>query len=195
MRLLPNLRPSIAALAFALLSLPAAAAVVIDVSETAGDTTFLFQGTLQTNTATIIAPSTSFDVANVFAPNSQIASMPDLVPIDLFSVTGPASPFAAATVLPFNATSRTGDLFAITGSDLALAQTYASGSFLSGSLVFQGATFADLGLIDGTYVWTLGGSDDTVTMTIDTSVIPLPPGLALALAGLGALTVLRRRKS
>jgi len=183
------------AMALTSVAVPATAAVVISVSEIAGDTTFAFQGTLDTDATTLISPSSSFDVANIFAPNDQIASLPDMLDLNIYGVAlGPASPFAAPTALPFDATTRTGDAFAITTNQLSMSQDYVSGSFFSGSLIFQGSTFADLELIDGTYVWTLDGSRDTVTMTIETSPIPLPSSLALAMTGFGAIAVLRPRR-
>lgn len=174
---------------------PATSAVIVNVTETGGDTTFSIEGTLNTSDTTLIGPSTSFDVANIFAPNRQIASMPDMVPINIFSLTGPAAAFGpASAVLPTDATSRAGDLFAITNVDLSLAQSYVSGSSLSSSLLFEGSTIADLGLISGTYVWNLSGSNDTITMTIPAAVVPLPAGLPLLGAGLLALVTLRRRQ-
>ncbi|MEM9268633.1 MAG: hypothetical protein AAGA78_06820 [Pseudomonadota bacterium] len=173
---------------------PAAeAAVVISVSETAGDTTFLIEGSIDTDATTLIAPSTSFDTLGFFSPNRQVTSLTDLVPINIFSVASAPGPFGPNLALPTNATSRSGDEFAVTDIDFVLAQSYVSGSSLSSSLFFQGATINSLGLISGSYVWTLAGSGDTITLEVPAAV-PLPPAVALILAGLGALTVIGVRK-
>lgn len=99
---------------------------------------------------------------------------------------------------------------------------YQSNDPLSATLTFAGATFASLGITPGTYVMDLAvappgdpvidvalapeGSvfvvdpstfDNSITLVfgeID-SVIPLPAGLPLLLAGLGGLALLRRKKT
>jgi hypothetical protein len=73
---------------------------------------------------------------------------------------------------------------------------YASGSALSGSLIFQEASFASLGIDPGSYVYELEGSPDRVTLRFGNSVapIPVPAALPLLLGALGlGFAALRRR--
>ena len=102
------------------------------------------------------------------------------------------------------------------GIVLALPDGY-SGADLSGTLSFAGATLQSLGITPGDYVYTLvedipglppsqeslfaasaAAPANTITLRFTTgeaAVIPLPTGLPLLLAGLGGLTLLRRKRS
>ena len=76
---------------------------------------------------------------------------------------------------------------------------YVSNSPLSTSSTYDGATFASLGVIPGTYVWTLGNgrAADSFTLDITDHVVatPEPASLALFATGLIALTLKRRREA
>ena len=87
------------------------------------------------------------------------------------------------------ATSTTGNVFLVTGDDLALPEGYVSGSPLSGTLTFASATFASLGITPGSYVYSL--PNDTVTVKFGTA--PEPGTLALLGLGLAGLVATRKR--
>ena len=172
------------------------AAVIISVSEAGGDTTFVIEGSIDTDASTLIGPSISFNTAGFFSPNRQITSMVDAGPtINIFGVATSPGPFGPDLALPTDATSRSGDQFALTDADLVLADSYVSGSNLYSSLLFEGATINDLGLISGTYIWTLAGSEDTITLDVPAAVVPLPPAIALVLTGIGAISFFGGLKS
>lgn len=90
------------------------------------------------------------------------------------------------------ATSGTGSIFglAIEGDNwLLVPQGYTSGSALLASALFAGQTFASLGLAVGTYVWSWGEGQnaDSFTLNVGVAAVPVPAGLPLLAAGLGAL--------
>jgi len=75
---------------------------------------------------------------------------------------------------------------------------YSSGTVLSGSLTWNNASFASLGVTRGTYTWTWGtGAEQSFTLIIGNTVNAPEPG-ALGMFGLGVLMIgafvgLRRR--
>ncbi len=96
-------------------------------------------------------------------------------------------------------TSASGDFLAISnfGQWLSVANGFVSGSTISSSTFFSGATIASLGMGPGTYTWTW--STDSVSLVVPSEVaeVPGPPAFALfclGLAGLGAAGRLRKRR-
>jgi len=115
------------------------------------------------------------------------------------ALSGPASFGPGDTSVP---TSGTGDLFAVSqvGGVLILIvpESYASGSALEATNVYEGQSFASLGMTAGTYVWTWGsGADaDSFTLQVGAAVVPEPSSFALAvLGGLGLLGAFGRRRA
>lgn len=83
-------------------------------------------------------------------------------------------------------------------SVLFVPHGYSSGTVLSGSLTWNNASFASLGVTRGTYTWTWGtGAEQSFTLIIGNTVNAPEPG-ALGMFGLGVLMIgafvgLRRR--
>lgn len=77
--------------------------------------------------------------------------------------------------------------FGFGGDELFVTDGYVSGDEIAGgSISFAGESFASLGIDSGTYVYTLLGSNDTITL----NVVPIPAAVWLfgsALLGLGWL--------
>ncbi|GAA3856932.1 VPLPA-CTERM sorting domain-containing protein [Celeribacter arenosi] len=97
--------------------------------------------------------------------------------------------------------SVSGDSFLVTDINdvarpyLALARGYTSGDHMSGQSIYSGASFASLGLVSGTSVFTTLGNGDTITVNVrDIPAVPLPAGGLLLLSGLGGIAALRRRR-
>lgn len=74
------------------------------------------------------------------------------------------------------------------GTQVWVGQSYVSGGAITGTNVMANKTISGIGLDAGTYVWTMAGSGDTVTM----NVIP-EPATAMILGLGGALIALYRR--
>lgn len=107
--------------------------------------------------------------------------------VDLyFGLTGdPFGPGTGEYFVP-DYISGSGDYFGFeVGSDyFFVPDGYVSGDPLSGTSTFVGQSFTTLGMSQGSYVYTLTGSGDTITV----NVVPIPAAVWLfgsALVGLG----------
>lgn len=141
-----------------------------------------------TSTSSAINPS----VASVTLGTTEQAD------IQFYSgVTGPAS--IGSGLLAF-ASSGSGDRLTVIGvsGSLAVFDGYTSGGSLAATATFEDASFASLGLLEGTYVWTWGSGAnlDSYTLQIGSpSAVPEPSSLALiGIGGLGMALMRRRRK-
>lgn len=110
--------------------------------------------------------------------------------LDVYTgLTGPASFGTGGSQL---LSSGTGDDFGVTGADglLSVPTGYGSGTSLSDTGVFDGATISGLGLTPGTYTytWGAGGPDHTLTVEIGpagpvTGAVPEPSTAIVAVFG------------
>ena len=101
---------------------------------------------------------------------------------------------STATVVP---DLFTGDTFGLSGNTLRMPQGYVSGIWITGSMTFNNADFASLGLdpSGGPYVWTrIGFPEDTITMTFSPAPEPSAYAAILGLAGLATASLRRRRR-
>ena len=103
--------------------------------------------------------------------------------------TGPTSFGSGSTTA---ASSSSGNIVGIAGTlgDLIVPQIYTSGDPLSDSAIYNGATFATLGVTPGTYVWTWGtGVNQNFTLQIETPTVP-DSGSTLGLLFLAVIALL-----
>jgi hypothetical protein len=110
-------------------------------------------------------------------------------------ITGPVSFGPGATNVP--GTTGAGDVVGINGNQgsIAVPNSYASGSALSGTATYSNTTLATLGLTPGLYMytWGSGASADSATVDIVAST-PEPGSCWTALSGGLFLAALRRRR-
>ena len=101
------------------------------------------------------------------------------------------------------ATSGTGNQVEVSGStsEIAVPDAYVSGSPLTSTATWSGATLAGLGLTPGTYLWTWGSgaTADSFTVNISAPAAPVPTfnqyGVAISVLGLlGSTFFMIRRK-
>jgi len=132
--------------------------------------------------------------AGIWANMGLIATGPMRAEVDLYNgFTGPTS-FGRGNL--FNANTGSGDAVGIAGRGVLLGvpQGYVSGAALSDSMTFNNATFASLGVRQGTFVWSWGTGlpNQNFTLIIGSGV-PTPDGgttvflLSFALFGLATL--------
>lgn len=111
--------------------------------------------------------------------------------------TGFTGPITYGSGARFDASSGSGDPFAISGpfNQLAVPKGYTSGNLINGSAVFSGQTLSTLGLTPGTYLYNL--PNDTVTVQIGAAptAVPEPSSVvSMGLGGVGLLGLLLRAR-
>ena len=80
-------------------------------------------------------------------------------------------------------------------SYVVAASDYQSGSPLSQTLTFANASFDSLRLVPGDYVYTLRGSNDTLTLSFNSvAAVPEPQAYLMMLLGLGVVAGVARRR-
>lgn len=171
------------------------AAMIITASEVGGDVVFHGSGNLvltgfPSSSGGILSPAIHPVVGLAWlGPNSAV--------VDTYAgLTGPAD-FGPGNFT--FASTGSGDPFGFYAfaAVVYVPTGYVSGSPLSSTATFSGATFAGLGLTPGTYVYTI--QSDTITLNIGGTAAAAPEPSSLALIGTAALAGLawtyRRRKS
>ena len=176
-----------------------AAFIVNLVEDGSGNVVGTGSGTIDTTDLTL--GSTINQHATVFPSNGELILGPTGNTSCTFysGVTGPTTEFGIGSFT--NPSSGSGNLVEINGGTdhLFLPLGYSSGTALSDTDTWNGASFSSLGATPGTYVWTWGtGADaDSYTLNVGSSV-PEPASLSLWL-GVGAAALLallgRRRRA
>lgn len=179
---------------FSFVAASAQAAITITIEEVGSDVVVTGSGTIDLAGLTfdedVISSAgivSGFGIINVGSSADQ-----DVTVYDGVSGLAPFGSGAAPTIPD----SGSGDIFgfaALNGGQLAVPLGYVSGSPLSATSTYTGATISSLELTPGIYnaTWGSGSNADLISMTI----VP-EPGTYAALLGLAALGVVayRRRK-
>jgi hypothetical protein len=189
--------PLIAVAAFAIAAVsvvPRASATLftIEVTEQAGNVVANGTGAIDLDGLTEVGTGSPSDLIQ---PISAIIELGSTATIEEFrGLSGPATFGPGAGLI--TSSVRSGSFAGIDGGAgiLGVPTGYVSGTPITDSATWDGATFASLGLTPGTYTWTWdSGADSLVVDIVAPAAVPEPASLALlasALAGLGAI---RRR--
>lgn len=183
-----------AALLSLAMSLPGSASVIVSGMETGDDVVFSYNGTLDLNG---ISPRLGtvarggilarIGLLNFGVPGSFYSFYP------LISPTEAPVPFGDGGFS--DVSSFTGDLFSISrltsGPIFGVGRDFTGGA-IAGSITFDGASFASLGLTTGTYLYASANDDITMTIGNDMAPVPLPAALPMLLAGLGGFGLMRK---
>jgi hypothetical protein len=168
----------------------ARATVIINAAEVGGDVVFSYSGTID---LTGLGAPTADGTANMNSainPNFGAVLVGNGQVMDFWQ--GPY------TFIPFGPggfaapSSEAGPGFSIYSDGFGIFDGYVSNAFVSGSMSFNGASFASLGMLPGTYEATL--PSDNVLLNIGPVVnVPEPGTLALLAFGLLGYALLRRK--
>jgi len=186
--------------AVTLVMMPTAnAAIFATLDQTTDGLRYSFSGTLDTDGLTpfemVGGPVTAFLVPDSSTIGVQGEACETC--IDLFFADAPvgfsiADGFLLTDVFSIEGAQGFGfDIVDGLGS-VAIGDAYVSGSVLSGDAFFAGATLAALGIIPGTFTWTLP-KDDFVSLTV--TEVPLPPAAFLFAPVIAGFAWRRRRKA
>ncbi len=180
-----------AVLAMAVITAPVRSAVIAQASEIGGDV--------------VITATGSYDISGLTLIQSDVAFLSNETGVDpadgtLFFLTSTTDIYEGVTSVPSFGTgayaladSVSGDTFGVM-SNGRLQVTSGAGvtGMVNSQMTFNNASFASLGMAEGTYQWLW--STDSLTLTVGAPApIPVPAGLPLFLCGLGGLAALRKR--
>lgn len=169
---------------------PADAAVVVTVTEQNGGVLFSATGSLNLSGFAGQSPAGAVGVIYPEINEVSFGRSPDQgFPVTIYygGITG-TSQFSTASYT--RGTSGEGIRWGINNNYMFIEDSYTSGSSFTSSLMFSGASFASLGLKQGSYTWLM--PHDYVTMSIGN--VPLPAALPLLASGIAGLGWLRRRQ-
>jgi hypothetical protein len=188
---------SLASLLTGAFLIPAKASIVITAIESGGNVVFSFSGSVDTTGAPV--PGGSFTLAAKVNPTVPLVEFGAGTSGNAQSYTVAAS--ASGSFGPGGLTtpsSFTGDAFSYVGGAsprIDLPAGYTSNDLISGSMTFNGATFASMGIspVPSTYVFDMKlAGTGTVDQAVTLNVIPEPSSLALL--GFAGFGLLRRRR-
>ena len=175
-------------------TLPARAAVLVDIEEAGPNVVAVASGTIDTNALThyfdfVTTTAIAANEAGIFfGPNVVNSSR------FYFGVIGPAHFGSGLTNFT---SSHSGNVFGLVPGTLFLSPAYASGDPLSAIDTFDNATFTSLGLVPGTYGFSFGSGVHVDTVTVHIGAVPEPATwtmMILGFLGLGFVTYRRKSK-
>ncbi|WP_309397391.1 PEP-CTERM sorting domain-containing protein [Cerasicoccus maritimus] len=187
------LRKTLILLLATLSSASVPAALVINVQEVGADVVVTASGSLDMTGALIQSSFNNTDPRQLIRPSSDRLRQYALGNIDTYLLSGGIHDLGVGSNTTTNSIS--GDTFGVSGNSIFYVPGGFVGGPLSGSATYSGVTIAAIGLIPGSYTWTI--PSDSITLNIG-AVTPVPePATYIALAGFGGLGVLvwRRHKA
>jgi hypothetical protein len=178
--------------------------VIINVQQVGGDVVATGSGSIDTTDLMFIGNTNNAALVWAGFPLGSFAVVGGTTTVSEGVYSGITGPSSFGSGGQFFATSGSGDVFGVVANNvLDLPSGYLSGSPLSATSTWSGASFSSLGLTPGSYTWTwgTGAHADSFTLNIGVAVaaaqVPEPSTLAMALftglAGIGARLWSRRR--
>lgn len=178
---------------------PARAGYIVTLTQVGSNVVATGRGTI--NLTGLIPVGGAITGAGIYPNEGFIATgSASFTPVDLyFGFAGPTNFGSGGNT---NASRGSGDTVAIDyntpgyAPNIEVPHGYVSGSPLKDSAIYDNATFASLGVIPGTYVWTWGSgvTRDSFTLNVGPRAIPEPSGLLLLALPLGLLALLATRR-
>lgn len=167
----------------------AQAAIESILFEDNGDVVFEYSGSINTDGLSTLNAG-GFTGGQIDPSKGIVYSMAPGISPDVYEIA-PVPAFGSIFGAGNEVRSHTGDSFGFAndfGGELLLAPGYVSNDNLLGRAVFEGTSFAEFGVIPGTYSVDIGNGD-TITLTV------VPEPTSLALLGLGGLALFRRSRT
>lgn len=175
---------------------PLNASIVITAIGSGGNVVFSFSGSVDLTGTTAPGTSSSSSAVN---PTIPLVEFKGGGSVNSYTVAAPASGGFGPGGASFpGSNAATGDAFSYVGGSsprIDLPAGYVSNTLISGSMTFNSATFASLGIspVPATYVYDMKlAGIGTVEQTVTLNVIPEPS--TFALLGLAGLGLLHRRR-
>jgi hypothetical protein len=191
-------KTSVAALVVGMAASSASASVIVSILQNGTDVDIVASGSLDLSGASAIGSNNSYGVGVIpgginwyIAPGSGGANK-------WYGLTGTTLPFGTSTTFNTSYSSASGDNFFIWGQvggapTVGVDDAYVSGDSIYSELTYSNITVADLGFLEGSYLFSLPGDTITVNIGVVTAAVPLPAGLPLLLAGVMGFAAFRRK--
>jgi hypothetical protein len=182
---------------------PAGGAVIVTATQSGGDVVFSGSGTLNLTALTSVGGTGNLLAGIDFGRELLLGAAPmSFASVSFYGAAGQiTAPGAFGSDLFTQPSLGSGSRFGIaveafsgqTAPAIVVPSGYVSGASLSATSTFTGKTFASLGIVPGTYVWSWGAGATADTLTLN--IVPEPIALLHLAAATAALGALRRRRA